>query len=296
MIVKGTVTINPSAALNLAVAPGTVLPHGSTALVIDDRGSEPIVGQFAGIPSGFVLNTAEGVPLALSHAGGDGNDLSLTAANVAPQIGSIAATPSQVTAGQPVALSATESDVNQDPLTTTWSFGDGTTGSGSSTSHAYANPGVYTAVATVSDGLAQVQSTTTITVNAAPSTGGGSKPPTGGGAAPTGTTTATASGYGATFSLSAPKACVKAGAPYAVTLTIKQLTKGKAKGSVKVTKVVFTVAGKTVKSIRSEPFGVRLSVARSAASGSTIEVRAAAQLKIRGKHKAKTTTVAIKVC
>jgi fibronectin-binding autotransporter adhesin len=83
-IVKGTVTINPSAALDLVVAPGTVLPHGSTALVIDDKGSEPIAGQFAGIPNGFVLPTAEGVPLAVSYAGGDGNDLSLTAANVAP--------------------------------------------------------------------------------------------------------------------------------------------------------------------------------------------------------------------
>ena len=146
-------------------------------------------------------------------------------------------------------------------------------------------------------GANRVQSTTTITVNAAPSTGGGNKPPTGGGAAPTGTTTATASGYGATFSLSAPKACVKAGAPYTVALTIKQLVKGKAKGSVKVTKVVFTIAGKTVKTRRSAPFGARLSVARSAASGSTIKVRAIAHLKFRGgKAKAKTVTVAVKVC
>jgi PKD repeat protein len=202
-----------------------------------------------------------------------------------------------VTAGQPVALSVAESDANQDPLTTTWSFGDGTTGGGMSTSHAYTNPGVYTAVATVSDGLAQVQSTTTITVTAVPPAGGGSTPTSSGGSTPTTTTTATATGYGATFSLSAPNACVRAGAPYTVTLTIKLPAKGKAKGSAKVTKVVFAIAGKTVKTSRSAPFGARLTIAPSAASGSTTKVRATAQLKIRGsKARAKTITVGVKVC
>jgi hypothetical protein len=114
---------------------------------------------------------------------------------------------------------------------------------------------------------------------------------------PSGTTTATASAYGATFSLSAPSACVTAGAPYSLTLTIKQPTKGTAKGSVKVTTVVFSIARKTVKTLRSAPFGARLTVAPSAHSGSTIKVRATAHLKVRGrKVKTKTITVGVKVC
>jgi fibronectin-binding autotransporter adhesin len=295
-IAKGPVTIDPSAALNLIVAPGTALPHGSTALVIDNKGSEPIAGQFTGIPNGFVLPTSEGVPLAVSYAGA-GNDMSLTAANVPPQAGSVAATPSQVAVGQPVALSVTASDANQDPLTTTWSFGDGTTGSGTSTSHIYTTAGVYTAVATVSDGLAQVQSTTTITVNATPPTGGGSVPLIGGSVAPTTAGPATVSAYGATFSLSAPSSCVKAGAPFTVTLKVKLPKKGKSKGSVKVTKVVFTIAGKTVKTLRSAPFAARLTIPRGAVSGSTIKVRAVVHLKLRGgKVKTKTITVGVRAC
>jgi fibronectin-binding autotransporter adhesin len=295
-IATGTVTIDPSAALNLIVAPATALPHGSTALVIDNKGPEPIAGQFTGIPNGFVLPTSEGVPLAVSYAGA-GNDMGLTAANVPPQAGSVAATPSQVTAGQPVALSVTESDANQDALTTTWNFGDGAAGSSTSTSHAYTAAGLYTAVATVSDGLAQVQSTTTITVNATPPTGGDSTPLRDGGTVPTAPAPATVSAYGATFSLSAPSACVKAGARFSVTPSIKLPKKGKSKGSVKVTKVVFTIAGKTVKTLRSAPFAARLTVARGAVSGSTIKVRAIVHLKLRGgKGKSKTLTVGVKVC
>jgi hypothetical protein len=46
-------------------------------------------------------------------------------------------------------------------------------------------------------------------------------------------------------------------------LTIKYLAKGKTKGGVKVTKVVFTIAGKPVKTRRSAPFGARLTARQS---------------------------------
>jgi PKD repeat protein len=235
---------------------------------------------------------AEGV----SYAGGDGNDLSLTPGNVVPQISSITATPNPVAAGRQLAMSVTESDANQDPLTTTWNFGDGTTGTGTATAHAYATPGSYTVAATVSDGLAQVHSTSVITVTTA---GGGSRTPTGARTGPATTSTVTSSAYGAGFSLTAPAVCVRKGASFTVTLSIKKHKKGKAHGNmfVKVTKVVFAIGGKTVTTVRSAPFRAHLTVTHTARSGSTIKVRAKAYLMIHGgRGKAKSTTIAVKVC
>ena len=58
------------------------------------------------------------------------------------------------------------SDPDNDPLTFSWSFGDGTTGTGSTPSHAYAAPGTYQVVLTVSDGLGGTASdTTTATIH-----------------------------------------------------------------------------------------------------------------------------------
>lgn len=56
------------------------------------------------------------------------------------------------------------SDPDDDPLTYSWAFGDGTTGVGVSPTHTYVNGGVYTATLTVSDGQASTTATKTITV------------------------------------------------------------------------------------------------------------------------------------
>jgi glucose/arabinose dehydrogenase/PKD repeat protein len=56
-------------------------------------------------------------------------------------------------------------DPDADPLTYTWSFGDGNTGSGATTSHTYEANGVYTATLTVSDGQGGTANTSrTVTV------------------------------------------------------------------------------------------------------------------------------------
>jgi fibronectin-binding autotransporter adhesin len=281
-IATGAVSIDPSATLNLTVAPGTAAPPGSTLSLITDEGSGAIAGQFAGVPANSV-STFGGVPFAVNYAGGDGNDLVLT---VPPQISPIGATPNPVAVGRPVAVNVTESDVNEHLLTTTWNFGDGTTGTGASTSHTYKTPGKYTVVATVSDRLAQSQSTTVVTVTGEPT------------ASPTGATV-NSSAYGAHFALTVPNSCLRKGAPAMVTLTIKKLTKGKARGNAlaKVRKVVFAIAGKTVKTDRLAPFRLRLAAAPTATSGSAIRLRVKAYLKLHGgKSSTKSLTVTVKVC
>lgn len=229
VIVNGTVAIDPSAVLNLTVAPGVALPQGSSAVLIDDKGLQPIGGQFKGIPNNFVLASVEGVPLAVSYIGGDGNDLSLTTGNAPPtgnpssQAGPVAATPNLVAPAQLVAAAA-------------------------------GSPRVLTA---------------------------------------------TSSGYGSDFALTAPPVCVRPGASFTVTLSVKKHTKSKAKDKalVKVTKVVFAIGAKTVMTVRSSPFRARLLLPHTVRSGAAIKVRAKAYLTIDGgKLRVKSMTVAVRAC
>ncbi|MGP0101805.1 MAG: PKD domain-containing protein [Solirubrobacteraceae bacterium] len=61
--------------------------------------------------------------------------------------------PATARAGEPVELSIAEPETLWSPLTgVSWSFGDGTSGSGLSTSHTYAQPGVYQVTITAADG------------------------------------------------------------------------------------------------------------------------------------------------
>jgi autotransporter-associated beta strand protein len=282
-IVTGGVAIDPGATANVSVVPGIALPRGAKLPLIDDDGSDAIVGQFAGLAAGSLLGTPEGIPLAVSYAGGDGNDLSLTPANRAPHVGSVSATPNRIATGRRVALSVAASDADGDPLTTTWSFGDGTAGAGAATSHAYAKAGTFTAVATVSDEIAQVQSSAVITVTGTPR--------------PALTRSVKASAYGADFALTVPSVCVREGASLTVALTVKKRT-GKVKGPVllKVTKVAFTL-GKAAKVDRSAPYRARLAVARKAKAGSRVKLSAKASLALRGgRRAAEPLTAVVEVC
>ena len=89
----------------------------------------------------------------------------VTVSNVAPVIVSIYAT-SPVDEGSAGSFLASATDVAADTVTYSWNFGDASTGSGASTTHAYTNNGTYTVTMTASDEDGGSSSTTTtVTVN-----------------------------------------------------------------------------------------------------------------------------------
>ena len=64
------------------------------------------------------------------------------------------------TAGTPLTFAAEALGVWSPVASTSWSFGDGQTGSGTAVSHTYADPGTYTVTVTTTDGLANPTSET----------------------------------------------------------------------------------------------------------------------------------------
>jgi hypothetical protein len=66
--------------------------------------------------------------------------------------------PASATAGAPVAFSAAVSDPFSTVASTTWSFGDGATGEGTSPSHTYSGPGTYTVTVTATDAVGNATS------------------------------------------------------------------------------------------------------------------------------------------
>ncbi|MGH3480435.1 MAG: PKD domain-containing protein, partial [Nocardioidaceae bacterium] len=78
--------------------------------------------------------------------------------------------------GTPITMSAAAStDPEGTPLTATWTLGDGTTLTGLTITHAYANVGVFNVTVTVSDGT--LTSTATTTANIVAIGGGPVEPP-----------------------------------------------------------------------------------------------------------------------
>ena len=278
--VSGAVTIDPAAVLTATVAPGLTLPGGRALPLIANDGSDAITGAFSAAP----LSTPEGIPLVPTYTAVDGNDLALTASNVAPIVGTIGASPTSGTAGQAFALSLGSSDRNGDTLTTTWDFGDGAHGSGATTSHVYATAGIFHVVATVSDGTAQT--TTTTDINVSPAAGGGL----------TGSGRVTATGFGATFTLTASRACVRPGATFTATLVVKRI-KGKKYLIATVNRAVFSAGGKKTKTDRSAPFRVALTLPASTPAGALGKATVSAYLRLRsGARATKTLKLGVRAC
>jgi PKD repeat protein len=161
--------------------------------------------------------------------------------------------------GQAVTFSINASDANRDALTTSWAFGDGTAGTGASTSHTYTTPGTYTVVATVSDGTAQSHASRQITVTSAA------------GAAST-------TAYGARLRLTGPAACVHRGAHFAVSLTIASATS--APLTTHLTSVLFALGHQAIRVGHAQYRG-RLTMPASAKPGASVNVKATASLRLR---------------
>lgn len=70
--VAGSVTL--AGDLDLVVSPGT--SGGGTFLILNNRGSQPVSGTFAGLPEGAQF-TAGGLAWQITYTGGDGNDVVL---------------------------------------------------------------------------------------------------------------------------------------------------------------------------------------------------------------------------
>jgi hypothetical protein len=136
------------------------------------------------LPAGLSLSgdTISGLPnvcgqtvitlTATNVAGSDTETLLLTIAPAsgmvppAPTIDSPPAVPQPVIAGQAVTLTAAANDPGVGLLTYTWNFDDGSTATGSTVSHVFAAPGMYTATVIISNGVTSTTATVPVIINA----------------------------------------------------------------------------------------------------------------------------------
>ncbi len=91
---------------------------------------------------------------------------SLTPATTTPPVAAFSASATFGAAPLSVNFDASASfDADNDPLSYSWNFGDGTTASGRNTNHVFTNTGSYTVTLTVNDGQIADQEITTIVAN-----------------------------------------------------------------------------------------------------------------------------------
>ncbi len=82
--VGGIVTLGSPTLVVINTAPITA---GTVITVISNNGPSPVAGTFSGLPEGSVVTTATGQLFRISYAGGDGNDVTLTALATVPLLG-----------------------------------------------------------------------------------------------------------------------------------------------------------------------------------------------------------------
>ncbi|HEX8911301.1 MAG TPA: Ig-like domain repeat protein, partial [Humisphaera sp.] len=108
-VVAGTVSLGGAA---LSVSLGYTPAYGDTFRLINNDGSDPVSGTFAGLPEGSTF-TAGGSAFLVSYVGGDGNDVTLTA--VATSTTTVAASPTPSTYGQSVTFTVTVASAGPTP-------------------------------------------------------------------------------------------------------------------------------------------------------------------------------------
>jgi hypothetical protein len=102
--VVGAVEID-NAALNV-VSLGKETKPGDRFVIIDNDGTDPVQGAFAGLPEQSVITMADGAKLQISYTGGDGNDVELTRIHAPPKLLDRSVTP-QVAEGSVATLTGT---------------------------------------------------------------------------------------------------------------------------------------------------------------------------------------------
>ncbi|MGD0089468.1 MAG: PKD domain-containing protein [Planctomycetota bacterium] len=165
-----------TSALTASATEGTAFSYQIAA-----SGMAPMTFAAANLPAGLNIagDTISGTPTvcgetaiqltATNTVGTDTESLILTIAGAgtptAPTVTSPLSPPQPVAAGQPVTLSTAASDPGVDLLLYTWDLGDGTTGVGSSVTHIYTSPGVYSVTVTISNGVSSTTETVTVVIN-----------------------------------------------------------------------------------------------------------------------------------
>jgi photosystem II stability/assembly factor-like uncharacterized protein len=224
--------------------------------------------------------------------GGSGGALLLsTQANATPDLvapaGSVSG-PATGTVGQPVTFTANVADNTGgsgiDPASFAWGGTGFPAATGNPAAITFPAPGFYTVTVTFRD---RAGNSATASASIQISAAAPARAPA--------TVTHSVTVPGGTIKLSSPKACVPAGTSFTATLSFKKSTKKGAK-KVKVTKVVFSIDGKTVKTDKKAPFKQTLTV-RSLLAGSKHKLKARATIKVRhGKSPTKSVSASFGVC
>lgn len=94
-----------------------------------------------------------------------------------------------------------------------------------------------------------------------------------------------------------PRTCLAPGATFKVTMGYKRRSRSRNNRVIKIRRADFYIAGKRVKIDKKAPFVQRLTVAATAARGSTVKLRARAFMKVRrGKSPTKSVYAKIQIC
>ncbi len=190
LVDSATATVSVTVAPTAPSFPLTATASGNAredfTYALTAAGTAPIQFAAAGLPAGLTLDgavisgkpTSAGtytVSINATNAGGAASQtLTLVIANpggsgnTPPQITSpAAASQGSATLGNPLNFSAAATDANGDQLSYLWDFGDGSQGTGATTSHVYSTAGIFTVTVTISDGAASVTSSMLIASNGA---------------------------------------------------------------------------------------------------------------------------------
>jgi PKD repeat protein len=178
--------ITPLPNLSMEGSPGggTTVTYGNPA-VTDATATALAFSHPSG--SGFPVGVTQVTITATDGAGNSSTstfNVTITDTTAPAIVSAPSATPNPAVVGSSVSFSASASDATA--LTYAWTFGDGTSGTGSAVTHAYASTGVFTVALLVTDATGRAASSSVVvTVNAAPTggtggTGGGGTGGTGG--------------------------------------------------------------------------------------------------------------------